>query len=90
MRVRYGNSIVLILTSLYCPFRDTALFTVRNSGCGEVMFSQACVKNSVHGGGHLPPGLGERCPPLGPEGSTHPSQADTPLGRHSPGRHPLR
>ena len=26
------------------------IFTARNSSCGKVMFSQACVKNSVHGG----------------------------------------
>ena len=26
------------------------LVTVRNSSCGKVIFSQACVKNSVHGG----------------------------------------
>ena len=25
--------------------------TVRSSSCGKVMFSLACVKNSVHGGG---------------------------------------
>ena len=25
-------------------------FTARNSSCGKVVFSQACVKNSVHGG----------------------------------------
>ena len=30
------------------------IFTVRNSSCGKVMFSQACVKNSVHGGGGMP------------------------------------
>ena len=30
------------------------LITVRNSSCGKVMFSQACVKNSVHSGrGHI-------------------------------------
>ena len=33
------------------------IFTVRNSSCGQVMFSQTCVKNSVTGGvHHLPPG----------------------------------
>ena len=26
------------------------IITVRNSSCGKVMFSQACVKNSVHRG----------------------------------------
>ena len=39
------------------PKKYSGLFlifiTVRNSSCGKVMFSQACVKNSVHvGGGH--------------------------------------
>ena len=28
-----------------------SIFTVRDSSCGKVMFSQACVKNSVHRGG---------------------------------------
>ena len=28
------------------------IYTVRNSSRGKVMFSQACVKNSVHGGVH--------------------------------------
>ena len=28
-----------------------SLITVRNNSCGKVMFSQACVKNSVGGGG---------------------------------------
>ena len=50
------------------------LVTACNSSCGKVMFSQACVKNSVHGG--------RGCLPL-VRGDAH------PLGRHSPGRHPL-
>ena len=29
-------------------------FTIRNSTCGKVMFSQACVIPSVHGGGYIP------------------------------------
>ena len=29
------------------------IITIRNSSCGKVMFSQACVKNSVHGGACL-------------------------------------
>ena len=29
----------------------TQVITVRS--CGKVMFSQACVKNSVHGGPHM-------------------------------------
>ena len=32
----------------------SGLITVRNSSCGKVIFSQACVKNSVRGGGGLP------------------------------------
>ena len=32
-------------------FQFRAVFTVRNSSCGKVMFSQAYVKNSVRGGG---------------------------------------
>ena len=49
------------------------IFTVRKRSCGKIMFSQACVKNSDHGG---------RCtPPLG-------RQADNPLGRHPHGQHP--
>ena len=27
------------------------IFTVRNSSCGKVIFSQACVRNSIRGGG---------------------------------------
>ena len=28
---------------------NSCIFTVRNSSCGKVMFSQACVENSVLG-----------------------------------------
>ena len=31
------------------------IITVHNSSCGKVMFSQACVKNSVHGEGNMWP-----------------------------------
>ena len=31
--------------------RKDVIFTVCNSSCRKVMFSQACVKNSVHEGG---------------------------------------
>ena len=47
-----------------------SFFTACSSSCGKVMFSQACVKNSVHRGVH----------PLG----RHPSWAETPPGRHLP------
>ena len=33
-----------------------SIFTIRKRSSGKVMFSQACVKNSVHGGGVHPPG----------------------------------
>ena len=59
------------------------IITVRNSSCGKVMFSQACVKNSVHSGGVC----------LGPQADTplnrHP-QTDTPLADTSLGRPPSR
>ena len=29
------------------------IFTVRKRSCGKVMFSEACVKNSAHGGGGM-------------------------------------
>ena len=32
-------------------YHSLGLITVRKQSCGKVMFSQACVKNSVHGGG---------------------------------------
>ena len=46
--------------------------------CGKVIFSQACVKNSVHsGGGGVSLSACWDTPPW----------ADTSLGRHPPGRH---
>ena len=33
------------------------IITVRNSSCGKVMFSQACVKNSVQGGACVAGGM---------------------------------
>ena len=57
------------------------IFTVRKRSCGKVMFSQACVKNSVHGGGVSHDALGQT-PPPGACWDTH-----TP-GRTSPGRTP--
>ena len=69
----------------------------------KVIFSQACVKNSVHrGGGWLPPW--EQTPPKQtppksrhpqsrppwnrPPGSRHPPRADPPMSRHPPGQTP--
>ena len=34
------------------------MFTVHNSSCGKVMFSQVCVKNSVHMGWYMAGGGG--------------------------------
>ena len=57
----------------------------------KVMFSQACVKNSVHGGGvstrHFLPGQTRQTPP--PRQADTP-QVDTPLGRHPQVDTPLR
>ena len=47
------------------------LITVRNSSGEKVIFSQACVKNSVHGGGGLPLVF------------TPPTSGRHPLGRHT-------
>ena len=58
------------------PFESKLIFTVRKRSCGKVMFSQACVKNSVHG---------RRCthPQADPPLDKHP-QANTPSGRTPP------
>ena len=58
------------------------IFTVCNSSCGKVMFSQVCVKNSVHRGV-----FANACWDTHPYLGRHPPQVDTPLDRHSP---PLR
>ena len=43
-------------------FQGVTLVTFRNSSCGKVRFLQACVKNSVHGGGGVSQhALGEGC-----------------------------
>ena len=33
------------------PFLSDSIVTARSSSSGKVIFLQACVKNSVHGGG---------------------------------------
>ena len=66
---------------------EYCLVTVRNSSYEKVMFSQACVKNSVHGG-CIPP-LG-RPPNRHPLGRHPPNQTPPPLGRHPPPRRPLQ
>ena len=46
---------VSLCTSLCIDYLQSKQFliTVGNSSCGKVMFSQACVKNSVHRGGGM-------------------------------------
>ena len=71
------------------------VITVRKRSCGKVMFSQACVKNSVHKGGgvaNTPPlsrHLLGRPPPLV---GRHPSPGQTPPGQtdNPPGQTPPR
>ena len=58
---------------------DTNIFTVRKRSCGKVVFSQACVQNSVGGGGGALPWTDRQTSPLG----KHPlPAADTPLSAH--------
>ena len=57
------------------------LVSVRKRSCRKVMFSQACVKNSVH--------TGERCTPPGrqtPVLGKHPPVRQTPPGQTPPGQ----
>ena len=46
-----GSSIESLFRVRFCLICFFVIFTVRKRRCGKVMFSQACVKNSVHGGG---------------------------------------
>ena len=74
----------------------TRLVTVRNSSCGKVIFSQACVKNSVHKRVYTPwadtpSTLGRHLPRQTPPGRLPPGQtstprqtADTPRQTHPP------
>ena len=79
-------------TSKSLDFLIREIITVRKRSCGKVMFSQACVKNSVQGGGGVhPPGQTPSGRPPSPYADTLlPGQVDTPLGRHPSwaGRHP--
>ena len=71
IRPRSWGSLLRVMVSFTytCP-----IFTVRNSSCGKLMLSQACVKNSVHKGGLHPP---RQTPP-----SRHPWIDTIPPGRH--------
>ena len=69
-------SVKMIYKAFGCCSKSRNLVTIRKRSYGKVVFSQVCLKNSVHGG----------------RGGVHtPWQTDTPLaGRHPPlaGRHP--
>ena len=58
------------------------VITVPKRSCGKVMFSQACVKNSVHREEVYTPPCADTPPRTDP-----PTQVDTLLGRHP---HPIR
>ena len=63
------------MLSCYCPQRS----------CSKVIFSEVCVKNSVHrGGGGVCLSACWDTPPPG----RHTPWADTPPGQSPPGRHP--
>ena len=80
---------------------DPAMYNYSNNNYrlqqswAKVIFSQACVKNSVHSGGgclpqcmlgYTPPGPGRTPPPeQTPPGSRHPLAADTPQQQTPPG-----
>ena len=76
--------------------RKILLFTVRKGSCRKVMFSQTCVKNSVHRG-CVCTGADTPWCPQGVYPSMHwgrhprvDTLRQTPPGRHLPlGRHPL-
>ena len=80
------NVIPLYDDSVYAkiPPYLVMIITVRNSSCGKVMFSQACVKNSVHRGegGCIQHALGQT-PRVGIPACTG-SETPTPL----PGKYP--
>ena len=79
---------------LFCRSRcrtnapSARLITIPKRSCGKVMFSQACVKNSVHRGvhplGRQPPG---QTPPLGrhplPRQTATAANGTHPTGMHS-------
>ena len=87
---RHQRSVAL-LTSIHTELKmevKAEIFTVRKRSCGKVMFSQACVKNSVH---MVAGWCVCVCLPDTPSRQTPPGQTPA-LGRHSPtpGRRPLQ
>ena len=90
LRFRCHNSEYIMFTSL-------SIVTVRNSSCGKLMFSQACVKNSIYWETRLtrPPWadtlprqtpLPGQTPPM--DRHSIPGRYPLPLGRHAPGQTP--
>ena len=53
-------------SQIYRAFRIGGIITARNSSCGKVMFSQARVKNSIHGEGGAVRPRGQTPPPRRP------------------------
>ena len=68
---------LFVMINCYRPQRSWA----------KVIFSQACVKNSVHGGGSASVHAGIQPPGADPPGSRHP-QEQTPQSRHPPEQTP--
>ena len=73
---------------------ELVFITVHNSSCEKVMYSQACVKNSVQGEECIPACTGADTPPCSVHAGIHihslgrHPQVDIPSGRHPLGRHP--
>ena len=80
-------SVKMIYKAFGCCSKSRNLVTIRKRSYGQVVFSQVCLKNSVHGargGVHTP---WQTNTPLGRH--SLPRQADTPMARHPlAGRHP--
>ena len=82
-----GKTVMLHL--IYDSFGEQKkiVITVHNSSCGKVMFSQACVKNSVHrvgGGVSAPLHAGIHTLPRQTLPGQTPAPGQTPPGRHTP------
>ena len=68
-------------------YNEQIFFTIRNSSCGKVMFSQECDKNSAHRGGGVCLWVWKWRGGLSATGSGRVSAYESreyPAGRHSP------
>ena len=74
--------------------KHPVIITVRKRSCGKVMFSQACVKNSVHGRGRCAPLWADTLLDRHPPGQTPPrpdtTRPDTPWADPLPIRRSLQ